>query len=196
MVRPVIFSIIAFFILICEACSSSVNYNYEREQAIANQYKIGAGDLLYVSVWENDKFSGRVKVRPDGYITINAIGDIRAAGRTPIEIQNDIRKELKRFFQEVPAVTVTVVEVKSYYVYVLGKVRNPGRYTSTTPVTVLQALALAGGITEFANPNRIVIVRKDEHGTRRIPFVMDEVIKEGRLEMNLTLISGDTVVVP
>lgn len=196
MVRPVIFSIIAFFILICEACSSSVNYNYEREQAIANQYKIGAGDLLYVSVWENDKFSGRVKVRPDGYITINAIGDIRAAGRTPIEIQNDIRKELKRFFQEVPAVTVTVVEVRSYYVYVLGKVRNPGRYTSTTPVTVLQALALAGGITEFANPNRIVIVRKDEHGTRRIPFVMDEVIKEGRLEMNLTLISGDTVVVP
>ena len=177
-------------------CGSHVNYNYKREQNLADQYKIGPGDVLYISVWENERFSGRVRVRPDGYITINAIGDIKAAGRTPNEIQEDIKRKLKRFFQEVPAVTVTVAQVRSYHIYVLGKVRNPGRYTSTTPVTVLQALALAGGLTEFANPNRIVIERKDEHGTRRIPFVMDEVIKKGRLEMNITLISGDTVVVP
>lgn len=176
------------------ACIKDVEYDYAREQRLSSQqYKIGIGDELYVSVWENKQLSNKVKVRPDGSITMELIGEITAAKRTPSELQEEITRRLRRFMTEVPAVTVNVARVGSYSIYVLGKVRNPGQFNPNHPVTVLQALALAGGMTEFANPNDIIIIRNDDHGQRRIPFVYEQVIRNGRLEMNITLISGDTV---
>jgi polysaccharide export outer membrane protein len=93
-------------------------------------------------------------------------------------------------------VTVAVLEINSYKVYVLGQVTTPGEFRPRGPVTVLQALSLAGGLTRFAQADQIVIVRRDRRGERRIPFSQSEVIEDGRLEENIQLRTGDTVIVP
>jgi len=101
-----------------------------------------------------------------------------------------------RFLKGEPNVTVTVAQVNSYRVYVVGRVNQPGEFTPDSPVTVLQAIALARGLTEFADPDHIVVMRRDANGVRRIPFVYCQAVKRGRVEMDVTLATGDTIVVP
>lgn len=176
-------------------CGPTVNYPYDREQVEAGAYRVGPGDVLRVSVWGNDQLTGNTTVRPDGQMTMPLIGDVQAQGRTPQEIQTDIRERLVRYI-EAPNVAVSVAQVNSYRIYVTGRVNQPGEFTPDTPVTVLQALALARGWSEFADTDQIIIMRRDSNGVRRIPFVYTAVVECGRVEMNLQLISGDTVVVP
>lgn len=182
--------------IVAGCCGPTVSYNYEAESARTGAYRVGNGDVLRISVWGNSQLSGPATVRPDGQITLQLIGEVQAAGRTPTEIQQDIARRLVRFLKGEPNVTVTVAEVNSYRVYVVGRVNQPGEFTPDTPVTVLQALALARGMNEFADSNHIVVLRRDETGTRRIPFVHDQAVKCGAVEMDITLVTGDTVVVP
>ncbi len=177
-------------------CGPNVSYDYSAETARTGSYRVGAGDVLRISVWGNNQLSGPVTVRPDGQITLQLIGETQAAGRTPIEIQQDIARRLVRYLKGEPNVTVTVADVNSYRIYVVGRVNQPGEFTPDSPVTILQSLALARGMNEFADSNHIVVVRRDENGVRRIPFVHEAVVKCGRVEMDVTLITGDTVVVP
>jgi polysaccharide export outer membrane protein len=181
---------------IAGCCGPNVQYDYAAERARAGTYRVGPGDELHISVWGNEQLSGPVTVRPDGQITVELLGDIPAAGRAPAEIQQEIARLLVRYIKEQPSVTVTVAEVNSYRIYVVGRVTQPGEFTPSSPVTVLQALALARGLTEYADPNHIVVLRRDSSGTRRIPFVYAAAVKCGRVEMDITLTSGDTVVVP
>ena len=152
--------------------------------------------MLKVSAWKNDQVSQQVTVRPDGAITLPLLGDVPAAGRTVGQIAETIVQESKRFFTEPLSVTVQVVEIKSYRVYVLGEVQRPGEYAPSSPVTVLQALALGGSFTRWADPDAIVVVRQDARGARRIPFVYGQVVDQGDMRENLLLQSGDTVIVP
>lgn len=177
-------------------CGPTVTYDYAAESARTGAYRVGPGDVLRVSVWGNRQLSGPVTVRPDGQITMPLIGELQADGRTPGEIQQEIARRLVRYIEGEPNVTVTVAEVNSYRVYVVGRVNQPGEFTPDSPVTVLQALALARGLNEYADPNHIVVVRRDDAGTRRIPFVYNAAVKCGRVEMDITLLTGDTVVVP
>jgi polysaccharide export outer membrane protein len=172
------------------------NYDYASELRVARGYTVGAGDILEVKVWHNDQISGRVTVRPDGFVTLPLIGDVRCGGRTVEEISKDITERGTKYYTEPLVVSVEVAELHSYRVYVLGEVARPGEFTPTAPINVLQAIALAGGFTRFAAPDKIVIMRKDAHGERRIPFVYAGVVEDGDLRQNLPLLPNDTVVVP
>jgi polysaccharide export outer membrane protein len=175
-------------------CGSAPTYNWKAENALG--YRVGPGDVLKVQVWKHDELSQQVTVRPDGRFSLPLVGDIEADGRTNDEIAADILKKSARFFQDSPPVSVQVAEVRSYKIYVVGEVLRGGEFTPNHQVTVLHGLALAGGFTRFANADRIIIVRKDSHGERRIPFDYDSVVSGGDLQENLTLQSGDTVIVP
>ncbi len=124
------------------------------------------------------------------------MGDILAEGRTVDEIAADVSNKVHKYFQDQPPVTVQIAEVRSYKIYVVGEVQRGGEFTPNHQVTVLHGLALAGGFTRFANQDRIVIVRKDARGERRIPFDYSAVVEKGDLQQNLALQSGDTVIVP
>jgi polysaccharide biosynthesis/export protein len=178
-------------------CSSArPQYDYVRELRVMKTYSVGPGDVLEVRVWHNDQMSRRVTVRPDGFITLPLVGDVPCGGNTVEQIAADITARGATYYTDPLVVSVEVAELHSYRIYVLGEVLRPGEYTPTGQVTVLQALALAGGFTRFAAPNEIIVVRKDAHGERRIPFNYAFVVHEGDLRENLPLMTNDTVLVP
>lgn len=171
-------------------------YDYVRELRVMKTYSVGPGDVLEVRVWHNDQLSRRVTVRPDGFITLPLVGDVPCGGNTVEQIAADIANRGATYYTDPLVVSVEVAELHSYRIYVLGEVLRPGEYTPTGQVTVLQALALAGGFSRFAAPDAIIVVRKDTHGERRIPFNYSLVVQEGDLRENLPLMTNDTVVVP
>ncbi|MBP9113291.1 MAG: polysaccharide biosynthesis/export family protein [Polyangiaceae bacterium] len=176
-------------------CSPPGVYNWKSESAAA--YKVGSGDLLKISVWKHEELStAQVAVRPDGFINVALVGEVSARGKTTLEIGADIANRLKQFYQDQAPVSVQLLEVKSYRVYVLGEVTRAGEYPASPDSTVLQMLALAGGFTRFADPTHIVILRRDAKGERRIPVDYYGIVEKGDLQQNLSLLPGDTVVVP
>jgi polysaccharide export outer membrane protein len=176
------------------ACASAPSYNWKAESALG--YRIGPGDQLKVVVWKHEELSTQIAVRPDGAISLPLVGDILATGRSAAEIAADVQQRLHRFYQDDPPVTVQVQEVKSYKIYVVGEVNKPGEFAPSQEVTVLMSLSLAGGFTRFADTDRVVIVRRDARGERRIPFDYSAVVQHGDLRQNIALELGDTVVVP
>jgi polysaccharide biosynthesis/export protein len=179
------------------ACSPArPQYDYVRELRIMKTYSVGPGDVLEVRVWHNDQLSRRVTVRPDGFITLPLVGDVLCGGNTVEKIAADIATRGATYYTEPLVVSVEVAELHSYRIYVLGEVLRPGEYSPTAQVTVLQAIALSGGFTRFAAPDEIIIVRKDIHGERRIPFSYSFVVDKGDLRENLPLTTNDTVIVP
>ncbi len=181
--------------LLLGACGASPTYDWKAENALG--YRVGSGDVLKISVWKHDELSQpTVMVRPDGAISLPLLGDVPAAGRSTTEISNEVATRLRQFFQDQPPVTVQVAEAKSYRIYVVGEVQKPGEFVPGAEITVLQSLALAAGFTRFANPDRIIVVRRDARGERRIPFDFSGVVERGELQQNLALQPGDVVVVP
>ena len=197
---------LASLLLAALACASSLlalgcmparaPYDFAAERRAAGTYLIGAGDVLQVRAWKNEALSQRVIVRPDGFVTLPLIGDVRAGGRPVEAVAADIAGRAARFYTETPVIAVEVAELHGYRVYVLGEVSRPGELTPRGPITVLQAIALAGGFTRFASPNAIVIVRHDARGERRIPISYAEVVEKGDLKQDLPLLTNDTIVVP
>jgi polysaccharide biosynthesis/export protein len=165
------------------------------QMPVAPDYVIGPEDVLLVSVWKNETLSRQLPVRPDGKISMPLLHDIMAAGLTPLQLRDKIATGLTEYMPN-PEVSVTVLEVRSYRVSVLGEVQRPGVLQLKAPTTVLEALAMAGGFRDFASPSKIVIFRKDEKGeTRRLRFNYNRAVGNAG-EENLTLRSGDVVVVP
>jgi polysaccharide export outer membrane protein len=146
-------------------------------------------------VWKNADLSKTVTVRPDGMITLPLIGELRAGGLTAADVRAEIKTRLERY-KEVPEVSVSVADVRSYALYIMGEVKTPGRYQVKSSMTLLQALALAGGFTEYADPSAIVVVRKDVRDAaskeQRISVRYKDLIRRG----DVTLLPGDTVIVP
>ena len=162
---------------------------------VASDYVIGPEDVLQVSIWKNEAMSRTLPVRPDGKISLPLLHDITAAGLTPLQLRDKIAAALAEFMPN-PEVSVSVMEVKSYRVSVLGEVLRPGVLQLKAPTTVLEALALAGGFKDFASPSKIVIFRKDGSGqTQRLRFNYNRAVGGGG-EENVSLKSGDVVVVP
>ena len=162
---------------------------------LASEYIIGPDDLLQVSVWKNETMSRTLPVRPDGKISLPLLDDIQAAGLTPLQLRDKIAAALAEFMPN-PEVAVSLIEVRSYRVSVLGEVQKPGVLQLKAPTTVMEALALAGGFKDFASPSKIIIFRKDGSGqTQRLRFNYNRAIGNGG-EENVSLKSGDVVVVP
>ena len=159
------------------------------------EYRIGPEDTLLVSVWKNDAISKTVPVRPDGMVSLPLVQDVRAAGLTPLELREVLAKKLAEYIPN-PEVSVIVTEVRSFKVSVIGEVVKPARYELKSRTTVLDVLALAGGLNEFAARTRIVILRTDGKVMRRIPFNYNKVIAAGGERDNLSLQPGDVIVVP
>lgn len=166
----------------------------EAEQA-SPLYVIQPSDILEVFVWKEPDLSRRVLVRPDGRISFPLVQDLQAAGLTPAELKAKIEELLKQFIAS-PNVTVIVEEIRNYRIYVTGKVNNPGSFTLEKPVTVLQALSLAGGFADFADESDIKIVRTYGDKYVYLDFNYKDVIKGKNTQQNIVLRSGDVVVVP
>lgn len=159
------------------------------------EYRIGPEDVLHISVWQEEDLDRKVLVRPDGGISFPLAGDLQVAGRTPLEVQDEIRSRLQRFVPDAE-VTVAVDTISGYTVFVLGEVNSPGQFTLGRYVNVVQALTLAGGLTPYADTRDIQVLRRQDG--REVSYDFDyRDIQRGRdLEQNIILQSGDVVVVP
>ena len=158
-------------------------------------YIIQPNDVLQIFVWKEPNLSEKVTVRPDGRISFPLIQDMQAAGMNPGQLKQRIEENLKEFI-DAPNVTVIVDAIKSYRVFVTGKVAKPGAIEVEKPISVLQALSLAGGAVEFANMEDIVIIRNTGEDSTLYRFNYPEVIKGKNFSQNMLLKSGDVVVVP
>ena len=159
-------------------------------------YAIGPEDVLEILVWKNTDLSKVVTVRPDGMISLPLIGDIRVAGRTAATLREVIREKLGEY-QKTPEVSVIVQEVNSYSIYVLGEVVRPGKFQLKSYVTLLQAISLAGGFTEFSSRNKIKVLRKGYEEARAQMFkIRYKDILKGDTSKDILLMSGDTIIVP
>ena len=158
-------------------------------------YRVGAEDLLEITVWREDALKRDVLVRPDGGISYPLIGEVQAAGKTVDQLREEITKRLEKFVPDA-AVSVTVLKTGSQRIYVLGKVTKPGEFPVGRNVDVLQALSMAGGLTPFADQNGIRIMRREGDRQSTLPFEYGRVIRGEKLEQNVLLRPGDVVVVP
>lgn len=165
-------------------------------QAAGAGYKIGADDVLAINVWHEPEVSRSVPVRPDGKISLPLVGDVPAAGLTPIQLQNELEARFSKYLTN-PDVSVIVSEIRSQRVNVLGQVLRPGTYPLIPPMGVLDAIAAAGGLKEFAKPNKTYVLRTLPNGQReRIKFQYKNVLKGKKGSHDVLLQTRDTVVVP
>lgn len=165
--------------------------------SLASGYRIGSDDVLAVHVWKEPDLSATVSVRPDGKITLPVIGDVEVGGRSPQDVQSEVQNRLKAYVSS-PEVTVIVQEVKSVKFNIVGDgIARPGSYELTPPMSVLDAIAMAGGLKDFAKKTKIYVLRVAPDGTStRLPFNYKEVTKGEKLSQNVELKQRDTIVVP
>jgi polysaccharide export outer membrane protein len=161
--------------------------------ATPTDYVIGPDDVLGVVFWRDTDMTGDVTVRPDGLITLPLIKDVKAAGLTPAQLTEQIQKAATKYIED-PNVTVVVRQINSRNVFITGQVARPGGFPVSGQLTVLQLIALAGGLTEFANGKKISVTRPGVATAFR--FNYNDVLDGKKLEQNIVLKPGDTVLVP
>jgi polysaccharide export outer membrane protein len=160
----------------------------------AKSYKIGPGDVLDIAVWKNPDLTKQLVVLPDGNLHFPLIGALKVGGVTVIELEAMMIKSLKKYVPE-PDLSISIVQVNSMMIYVIGKVNQPGRFSINTNIDVLQALAVAGGLNPFAKDKEIGIFRKENGKTIVFNFNYEEVSEGNNLEQNIILNRGDVIVV-
>jgi polysaccharide biosynthesis/export protein len=161
-----------------------------------SEYIIGNDDQLGINVWGEAELTQSVPVRSDGKISLPLIGELQAAGETPLRLEQDIASKLKAFINQ-PDVTVMVLKANSEKFNILGRVLKPGTYSLSAPTTVLDAIAEAGGFQDFAREKDVYILRQNPGGDEtRIPFNYKDVIRGKHPEQNIRLVPHDTIVVP
>ena len=154
-------------------------------------YKLGPEDVVGILVWREEQLSGQFVVRPDGKITLRLVGDLKVEGMTLDQVKDDVTKAYGEKLNR-PEVSVSLLRVGSKKYYLVGEVSKTGMFPLIVPITILEALNAAGGLREFANKKKIVILR----GSQRIKFNYDEVMKGKKLEQNILIENGDQVFVP
>jgi polysaccharide export outer membrane protein len=162
-----------------------------------NSFIIGNDDVLAINVWkEPDVSRPSIPVRSDGKISLPLVGEVQAAGLTPLKLEQAIAAKLQSFISQ-PEVTVIVQQINSQKYNVLGQVGRPGTYVITNSLTVLDAIAIAGGFRDFAKQKSIYVLRQNADGTQsRLPFNYKEVVKGKNSEQNVKIQPKDTIVVP
>jgi polysaccharide export outer membrane protein len=160
------------------------------------EFVIGIGDILAINVWKESEISKVVPVRSDGRISLPLIGEVLASGRTARQLELEVTRKLKDFVAE-PEVTVVVQEIKSQKFNILGMVSHPGSFPLNKPMTVVDAIATAGGFRDFAKQKDVYVLRRDASGKQvRMAFNYKDVIKGKHPEQNIELQLNDTIVVP
>lgn len=164
-------------------------------EAGAGMYPVNAGDIIEVLVWKEENLQKQVVVRPDGYFSFPLTGDIRAEGRTIEAIRGDISTQIARYIPD-PVVSVSIFEPRGSKVYVIGQVNRPGEFPINRYVDVIQALSMAGGTTPFAKLDEIKILRREGGTQTATTFAYSDIAAGKRLQQNIVLKPGDTVLVP
>ena len=163
--------------------------------SILPKYQLGPEDALEITVWQEEGLQKEVLISPDGWLTFPLVGEIRAQGKTIEEVRKEITTRLKRLIPEA-VVSVSLIRIGSNKAYVIGKVNQPGEYTTGRYVSVMQILSMAGGLKQFSAGGKIKILRHDNGREIAIPFNYDEVVEGENLSQNIILKDGDVVVVP
>src|SRR5262245_45039704 len=159
------------------------------------EYTVGADDVLSIVFWRDKELTADVTVRPDGKISLPLLNDVQAAGFTPAQLKDRIVEESKKYVED-PNVTVVVKEIKSRRVYITGEVRKPGPYALTGSATVLQMISVAGGLGDYAKPDKISIVRVENGKQASFKINYKEITQGKKLNQNIELKPGDTIIVP
>lgn len=187
--------------LLLAGCASSgtVATGAPPAPAAADDYLIGVDDVVQVSVWRNPELGITAPVRPDGKISVPLVGDVVAGGRTPDAVAKDLQEKLAAYVRE-PQVTVILTELRSHEylsrVRVTGAVRQPVSIPYRQGMTVLDAVLAAGGVTEFAAPNRASLHRKSGDGSQAYGVLLNDIIEDGNLSTNYKVAPGDVITVP
>ena len=163
--------------------------------ADSDRYVIGAEDVLYIHVWKEETLSKTVSVRMDGKISIPLVDEIQGAGLTPLQLKEKLTEKLQDFV-EAPNVTVIVMEANSFKIYFSGQVRTPGVLRLRTETSLAQAISMVGGLTEWANQSKIIVIRKENGKEKRFTINYKKIIQGKDLNLNIILKSGDTIIVP
>ncbi len=163
--------------------------------SILPKYQLGPEDALEITVWQEEGLQKEVLISPDGWLTFPLVGEIRVQGKTIEEVRKEITTRLKRLIPEA-VVSVSLIRIGSNKAYVIGKVNQPGEYTTGRYVSVMQVLSMAGGLKQFSAGSRIKILRQENGREIAIPFNYDEVVEGENLSQNIILKDGDVVVVP
>jgi polysaccharide export outer membrane protein len=161
---------------------------------MTDSYVIGASDMIAVTVFKEPTLSGSLLVRPDGMISVPLLGDVKAAGKTPLQLADEIAAKLKKYIQD-PSVTVVLGQMNSKLVYLMGEIGKTGPIEMTPGMTLLAAIATAGGLTPYANAKKIYILRNEGGKQLKLPVQYKRALK-GDSSLNLILSPGDTIVVP
>lgn len=166
------------------------------DRGVPDEYVIGEGDVLHVSVWkEPDASVQSAVVRPDGKISMPMLKDVQVSGLTPTQAEANLSKQLSAFISAAD-VTVVVSAINSKKIYVVGGVKKEGPIPFTYRMTVLQALSEAGGLTDYAKKKKIYVLRHENGRDYQLPFNYDAALRGERMELNVPLLPGDTIVVP
>ena len=162
---------------------------------LPDDYVIGPEDVLSIVFWRDKDMSTDVSVRPDGKISLPLLNDVQAAGLTPIQLRDRLVDVSKQFFED-PSVSVVVKNMNSRKVFITGQVSKPGPYALVSPTTVLQLISIAGGLQEYADSKKILIIRNENGRPMSYPFNYKDVVSGKNLRQNILLKPGDTVIVP
>jgi polysaccharide export outer membrane protein len=163
---------------------------------ISSEYKIGIDDVLTINVWHEPDLSRNLTVRPDGKITLPLVGDVRAAGKTPPQLEAELRSDLAQYIKD-PELTVIVADIRSRRVNIIGQVTHPGTFALTQQMGVLDVIAEAGGLRDFAKRNKIYVLRETSAGVRvRLKYDYRDVLAAKNDAKDILLQANDTVVVP
>jgi polysaccharide export outer membrane protein len=195
--RQIVVSSVMGLVLASAAAGPALAQEADQEPSgvIAGDYTVNPGDVLEISVWREEDLQKQVLVRPDGYFSFPLTGDIRAAGQTIEQIRGTITARVGRYVPD-PVVSVAILEPRGARVYVIGQVNRPGEFPINRYVDVIQALTMAGGTTPFAQLDNIKILRREGEAQMAIPFAYSDVAAGKRLQQNIILKPGDTVLVP
>ena len=183
------------FLIILLGLVTSAGFAMAQAPAQESSYRIGPNDVLNIFVWKEAELTRDVTVMPDGNITYPLIGEITAQGQTATELKKAITDKLQNFVTA-PEVTVIVKETRSQMIYTIGKLTRPGPYPLAPSMTVMQALSAAGGFAEWADTKNILIVRREGGKETQLRFNFKEFTSGEKLEQNILLKPGDTLVVP
>ncbi len=158
-------------------------------------FQIGVSDVLTISVWKNPELSAQVPVRPDGKITLPLVGEVQAAGMTPDQLRQELNGQFASYVTA-PTISVVVNEINSMKIFIVGEVRSPGSYDVIQPTRLMQALAMAGGLSEYADKSDVLVLRQQGSAERRIIVSVKGITSGKKMADNILLEPGDTIVVP